>query len=60
MIPRQVQQLKWTKHPRGYIKINFDAVWNNNKAGMGFIACDMEGFVHGGGALFNPDVVSTD
>lgn len=42
------------------MKINFNAAWFDNKAGLGFIARDMEGFVNGGGVFFNSDMVKAD
>lgn len=51
LIPKQTQQLKWSKPLSGSLKINFDAAWIDNKAGMGFITRDEEGFVHGEGVF---------
>lgn len=48
-----MQQPQWSNPPCGYLKINFDATWNRNKAGMGFITRDTEGFVHEGGVCFS-------
>lgn len=58
MISKQTQQLKWSKPLSGFLKINFDAAWMDNKAGMAFITRDEEGFVHGGGVFFNSTVAS--
>lgn len=60
LIPKQNCRLKWTKPLHGYLKINFDVAWVNNKAGLGFVARDKEEFVHGGGVCFIPNVASTD
>lgn len=60
MCPSQVQQLKWSKLPSGFLKINFDVAWVSNKAGVGFFACDTEGFVHGGGIFFMQDVTNVE
>lgn len=60
LIPKQNYLLNWTKPLHGSLKINFDAAWDNNKAGLGFIARDEEGFVRGGGVCFIPNVVNTN
>lgn len=60
MCPSQVKQLKWYKTSSGFIKINFDAAWESNKAEVGFVACNTEGFVYGGGIFFMQDVVSAE
>lgn len=58
MCPKQMQQPKWSKPPCGFLKINFDAAWSSNKAGVGFIARDTKGFMHGGGMFLMQDVAS--
>lgn len=60
LITKQNSTLVWTKPLHGFLKINFDAAWEKTKAGLGFIARDEEGFVHGGGICFMPNVINTD
>ncbi|MBA0799836.1 hypothetical protein Gohar_010325, partial [Gossypium harknessii] len=35
----------WMKHPKGYVKINFDAAVSNGSLGYEAIARDSDGFV---------------
>ncbi|KAK5833720.1 uncharacterized protein LOC108475071 [Gossypium arboreum] len=44
--------MKWEKPPKGFTKINFDAIVGENGFGYGAIARDDEGFVLGGGGGF--------
>ncbi|XP_016740260.1 uncharacterized protein [Gossypium hirsutum] len=49
LLPANPAVKRWEKHPRGYVKINFDASVSNNRTGFGVIARDDEGFVIDGG-----------
>lgn len=52
LIPRTVRQSRWEKPSVGILKINFYVAWENKSIGIGLIARDEDGFVHGGAALF--------
>ncbi|MBA0771472.1 hypothetical protein Gotri_006982 [Gossypium trilobum] len=51
---------KWQKPPKGFIKINFDALVCEDRVGYGVIARDDEGFVLGGGGGFIKKTMSVE
>ncbi|MBA0817905.1 hypothetical protein Gohar_021147 [Gossypium harknessii] len=51
---------KWEKPPKGFVKINFDALVYNNKVNYGVIARDEDGFVLGGGGGLNGRPISVE
>lgn len=56
MVPKIVTQSRWSKPPFGTLKINFDAAWEDCKAGIDFLTHDSDSFVHGGNLCFKDDV----
>lgn len=56
LISRVARQSHWEKPPEGVLIINFNVAWENRSIGIGFLARDDDGFVHGGGEVFKEDV----
>lgn len=52
MLPKPARQDKWSRPSPGVMKINTDAAWDCNNAGIGIIARDQDGFVHCGKLCF--------
>lgn len=52
MLPKEACSRSWLKLPDGFIKINVDDAWLDGKTGLGYVARDSDGFVHGGGMHF--------
>ncbi|MBA0596557.1 hypothetical protein Gorai_013373 [Gossypium raimondii] len=55
LIPSAPAHQQWRKHPRDFIKVNFDAAVSPNKTGYGVIMRDEDGFVIGGGRSFKEE-----
>ncbi|MBA0687866.1 hypothetical protein Goari_005686 [Gossypium aridum] len=51
---------KWQKPPKGFIKINFDALVCEDRVGYGVIARDDEGFMLGSGGGFIKKTMSVE
>ncbi|KAA3453909.1 reverse transcriptase [Gossypium australe] len=52
LISSNVEEKKWKKPPKGFVKVNFDATVRINSMGYGAIVRDDDGFVLGGGGGF--------
>lgn len=52
IIPKVCNLVKWEKPPAGVIKVNVDATWNGEGAGIGVVARDSDGLVIGGCTCF--------
>lgn len=53
MIPKGVSQAHWQKPPIGSFKLNFNAAWKDQEAGVVFLIRD-----HDGGLSFQKDVAN--
>lgn len=60
MLPRGIRHERWQKPPDGFLKMNVDAAWISNKASLGFVVRDSDGFVHRRGMHFIKHVASLE